>query len=184
MNFATLKIDLPDETRRTVIGLLNQQLADALDLGLQAKQAHWNVKGPHFLTLHELFDQTAERVEEFADVMAERAVQIGGLAEGTLQAVARNTRLPRYDDNLSRGADHLYALSAALARFASSARSAILEAATAGDDDTADVMTQVSRGTDTLLWKVAAHIPEAWERPAVLPAKTSAKSARTRRAAR
>jgi starvation-inducible DNA-binding protein len=37
--------------------LMNQSLADAIDLQMQMKQAHWNVKGPHFIGLHELFDK-------------------------------------------------------------------------------------------------------------------------------
>ena len=182
MNLATFKIDLPEPARRTAIALLNQQLADAVDLGLQAKQAHWNVKGPQFLSLHELFDQTTGTVEEFADVMAERAVQLGGVAEGTVQAVVQSSRLPRYDSGLLGGAEHLHALSVALARFASTARAAILQATTAGDADTADVMTQVSRGTDSLLWKVVAHIPEAWERPVAGRSEAPEKSLRVRRA--
>jgi starvation-inducible DNA-binding protein len=161
--------DLPETIRRAAIALLNRQLADALDLGLQAKQAHWNVKGPQFSSLHELFDRTAESVEEFTDVIAERAVQLGGIAEGTVQAIAGNSRLPEYELDLYRGSDHLRALSRSLARFAASAREAIATASLAGDADTADVFTQVSRATDTLLWKVAAHIPEAWELPGEAP---------------
>jgi starvation-inducible DNA-binding protein len=180
MNFVTFKFDLPEDVRLTAITLLNQQLADALDLGLQAKQAHWNVKGPQFLSLHALFDQTAETVEEFADIMAERAVQLGGLAEGTVQTVVQASRLPRYDGNLLQGADHLHAISGALARFASTARTAILQATTAGDADTAYIMTQVSRETDALLWKVVAHIPEAWERPVAGRDKMIPKVARVR----
>jgi starvation-inducible DNA-binding protein len=163
MSLLITKNDLPEGTRGVVVALLNQQLADALDLGLQAKQAHWNIRGPEFISLHELFDQTAEAVENYADIMAERAVQLGGLAHGTIQAIVKNSRLPLYDLDAYRRSDHLCALSSALAIFAASARRAIMTAAAAGDADTADVMTQVSRGTDSLLWKVAAHIPDAWE---------------------
>ena len=65
--------NLREKTRRKAIELLNQHLADVLDLGLQAKQAHWNVKGPHFIGLHELFDKVAEELEGFTDDIAERA---------------------------------------------------------------------------------------------------------------
>lgn len=77
-----------------MILLLTQQLADALDLGLQAKQAHWNVKGPNFIGLHTLFDQVAEQLEEFTDEMAERAVELGGTALGTVQVIVGTSRLP------------------------------------------------------------------------------------------
>src|SRR5579885_2041657 len=90
------KNDLREQTRRAMIDLLNQQLADVLDLGLQAKQAHWNVKGPHFIGLHELFDKVADELEEFTDEIAERAVELGGIALGTLQVTAKTSRLPVY----------------------------------------------------------------------------------------
>jgi len=166
MNLEFTQNDLPQNVRIASVALLNRQLADALDLGLQAKQAHWNVKGPHFLTLHELFDDTAEKIEEFSDLIAERAVQLGGIAEGTAQVIARESRLPVYALDLYRGSDHVRALSNAIARFATSTRAAIDEADAAGDADTSDVFTQVSRVADTLLWKVEAHIREGWDKPA------------------
>ena len=76
-------IDLPAETRQSVIKLLNQQLADTFDLQSQVKQAHWNVKGPTFIALHELFDELAEELEEHIDGTAERATALGGVAMGT-----------------------------------------------------------------------------------------------------
>ena len=149
--------DLPEPTRRKVIKLLNQNLADVLDLGLQAKQAHWNVKGPHFIALHELFDKVAEELEEFTDDLAERAVQLGGVARGTIEVVAKESRLKAYPLNLTSGTAHIEALSAVLATFGASARAAIDTATKAGDADTADLFTGVSRGVDKLLWLVEAH---------------------------
>src|SRR3989441_11241833 len=109
--------DLNQKTRRAMIDLLNQQLADALDLGLQAKQAHWNVKGPHFIGLHELFDKVAEELEEFTDDIAERAVELGGVALGTIQIVSKQSRLSPYALKLKSGHEHVAALSGALAKF-------------------------------------------------------------------
>jgi starvation-inducible DNA-binding protein len=149
--------DLPEAVRVQVIAVLNQQLADAIDLGLQAKQAHWNVKGPQFVSLHAIFDEAASALGEFSDELAERAVELGGLAEGTLQRVAASSRLPGYDGALLAGGDHLRALGSALAQFARSTRAAIDTAAAAGDATTADVFTEVSREADKLLWKLAAH---------------------------
>jgi starvation-inducible DNA-binding protein len=168
MNLEYTKNDLPETVRAAMVASLNQQLADALDLGLQAKQAHWNVKGPHFILLHQLFDEVAAAVVEFSDEIAERAVQLGGIAEGTVQVIDRDSRLPAYALDLYRGSDHVRALTEAMARFAATVRSAISAASDAGDADTADVYTQVSRTADTLLWKVGAHIREAWEQPAPL----------------
>ena len=80
--------DIPLKQRVELIPLMNQRLADAVDLQLQMKQAHWNVKGPHFIGLHELFDKIDEAVEEYVDSIAERIVQLGGIAEGTVRVAA------------------------------------------------------------------------------------------------
>jgi starvation-inducible DNA-binding protein len=151
------KNDLPEHVRIEAITLLNQQLADALDLHLQAKQAHWNVKGPNFISLHELFDEVEEALEEHADDIAERAVALGGTAYGTVRMAATRSRLPEYPLHIASGSDHVAALSAALATFGKSTRAAIDAAAALGDADTADLFTGVSRAVDKLLWQVEAH---------------------------
>ena len=112
------KNDLPESTRVKVIELLNARLADCKDLQTQIKQAHWNVKGPHFIGLHELFDKINEEVDEYVDEIAERAVQLGGVAEGTARVVAKRSTLPEYPLNIADGHSHVDALSTALAAFA------------------------------------------------------------------
>lgn len=150
--------DMNEQTRSAMISLLNQQLADVIDLGLQAKQAHWNVKGPHFVGLHELFDKAAEQLEELTDDIAERAVELGGIASGTVQAVSKNSRLTAYPLDLASGQGHITALSNALAKFGATTRASIDKAGKAGDADTADLFTEVSRGADKLLWMVETHL--------------------------
>jgi starvation-inducible DNA-binding protein len=159
MNFSHWKTrnDLPEEVRRSMVGLLNQSLADAIDLAYQAKQAHWNVKGPAFSALHELFDEVVEEIGEHVDELAERAVALGGWAYGTVRVAAAKSRLAEYPLDTSAGQDHVLALSAALASFGKQARAAIDAAAGSGDADTADLFTGISRGVDKLLWKVEAH---------------------------
>lgn len=149
--------DLPEKLRQQMVELLNEQLAHVIDLGLQAKQAHWNVKGPNFIALHELFDKVAEELEEFTDEIAERAVALGGIAQGTIQTVAKVSKSGAYPIAITSGEAHVDALSDALALFGSSVRTAIDDAAKLGDADTADLFTGVSRGMDKLLWMVEAH---------------------------
>jgi starvation-inducible DNA-binding protein len=153
--------DLPEETRQAMVTLLNHRLADALDLYLQTKQAHWNVKGPSFIALHELFDSVAEHVEAQSDTLAERAVALGGVAEGTLQAVSERSTLAAYDRALVSGMGHVRALSDALAAYGKAIRAAIAAADEVGDADTADLFTEVSREVDKDLWFVEAHLGEA-----------------------
>ena len=149
--------DLSVPTRGMVVAILNARLADSIDLTLHAKQAHWNVKGPQFMQLHELFDQVADAAREAADLIAERAVQLGGVADGTIQGVAKHTTLKAYPTTLSAGADHVKALSASIATVGKGVRAAIDDCEAAGDVDSADLFTEVSRSLDKLLWFVEAH---------------------------
>ena len=152
------KNDLSEGTRAKAIELLNARLADCIDLQTQCKQAHWNVKGPHFIALHELFDKINEDVEDYVDDIAERAVQLGGVAEGTARMAAKRSSLAEYPATAVDGRSHVEALSSALAAFAKAARQAIDQANDLGDLDTADLFTEVSRGVDKWLWFVEAHL--------------------------
>lgn len=149
--------DLAETTRKAVAQLLNEQLAQAIDLHLQAKQAHWNVKGPNFVGLHELFDKVADAATEYADSIAERGVALGGTAEGTLQAVSKRSKLREYPLAVGEWAAHVQLLSDAIATFGQGARRAIDDATKLNDANTADLFTEVSRGLDKLLWMVEAH---------------------------
>ncbi len=151
------KNDLPEKTRVAVVELLQARLLDAVDLQTQTKQAHWNVKGPNFIALHELFDKVNEDVEEYVDELAERIVQLGGYAESGIRAVAKGTTLPEYP-RLTKGHDHVEALSNALAIFGKAVRAGIDAADHAGDKDTADLFTEISRGVDKWLWFVESHL--------------------------
>lgn len=152
------KNDLPEATRVKVIDLLNARLADAIDLQTQTKQAHWNVKGSNFIALHELFDKVNEDVEEYVDDIAERAVQLGGVADGTARSVAKRTSLMEYPATAVDGRSHVEALSSVLAVFGKAARKAIGDANDLSDLDTADLFTEISRGVDKWLWFVEAHL--------------------------
>jgi starvation-inducible DNA-binding protein len=150
--------DLSAKARAKVTALLNARLADALDLQMQAKQAHWNVKGPQFIALHELFDRLAAEIDGHVDEMAERITALGGIAEGTVQAVAGRSKLDAYPLDIAEGRAHLDALAAAYARFGKSVRKAIDEADKAGDADTSDLFTGISRSADKGLWLLEAHL--------------------------
>jgi len=151
------KNPLPAETRAQVVALLNNRLADCVDLQSQCKQAHWNVKGPQFIALHKLFDDIYEAAEEYVDLIAERIVQLGGVAEGTVRAAAQRSSLREYPLVLSSGEEHVAALSDVLAQFSGMAREAITQLEELQDPDSMDILTEVSRGVDKWLWFVEAH---------------------------
>jgi starvation-inducible DNA-binding protein len=152
------KNDMPQPARVKVIELLQPRLAEAIDLKLQAKQAHWNVKGPNFIALHELFDKVADEAEDWSDEFAERIAQLGGAPEGTLKAVAGRSRLAPYPLDLAEGRAHVNALSSALAAFGAEVRGSIEKAAKLKDADTSDLFTEVSREADKQLWFLEAHL--------------------------
>ncbi len=152
------KIDLSKETRTSVVDILNARLADAVDLQTQAKQAHWNVKGPSFIALHELFDEVASGLDEYTDLIAERITTLGGVARGTARVAAAESTLSEYPLEISDGRDHVDALSNALAGLGKLVREAIDQTAELGDADTSDLVTEVSRGVDKHLWLVEAHL--------------------------
>jgi starvation-inducible DNA-binding protein len=150
--------NIPAATREQLIPLLNSLLAAATDLKSQVKQAHWNVKGPQFISLHELFDGIAGRLDVQIDDLAERAVQLGGTAQGTIRQAAKNSTLPEYPENLKTGLDHVAAIADRLAAHGAALRTAIDAATNLGDADTADMFTGFSREVDKDLWFVETHL--------------------------
>jgi starvation-inducible DNA-binding protein len=151
------KNDLPAAARAQLVTLLNARLADCIDLQTQCKQAHWNVKGTSFIGLHKLFDDINSDVEEYVDLLAERVVQLGGVAEGTARCAAERSTLSEYPMDISDGLDHVEALSTALSAFGQVCRAGIEQVDGWGDADTADILTEISRGVDKWLWFVEAH---------------------------
>jgi starvation-inducible DNA-binding protein len=150
--------DLSANAKTVSIGILNARLADSIDLALLTKQAHWNLKGPNFIALHEMIDGFRTELDEHVDTMAERVVQLGGAALGTTQAVAGATTLKPYPTDIYASKDHLAALIERYARVANTVRGAIDETGGAGDADTADLLTAFSRALDKALWFLEAHV--------------------------
>jgi len=160
MDAIATKNDLKSNAKKKAIDLLNARLADSIDLALITKQAHWNLKGPNFIAIHEMLDMFRKEVDKHVDTIAERAVQLGGLAFGTIQSVANATPLKPYPLEITKTKDHLAALIDRYAAAAKQARQAIDEADEAGDADTADIFTAYSRTLDKLLWFLESHVQE------------------------
>jgi len=142
---------LSEDVQSRLIEILNRRLADAIDLQLRSRQAYWNVKGPNFLSLRELFDKVTEEVEVYANLIAERIVQLGGKAEGTAYAVSERSSLDGY---LLVSADHINTLATTLTDFGRHTRYASTQATELKDVDTADIFTEIARGIDKWLWFV------------------------------
>jgi len=161
MKMHQTKNDVASNTQQVSIALLNARLADAIDLALITKQAHWNLKGPRFIAIHEMLDQFRADIDEHVDIIAERAVQLGGTALGTKETVGETSKLKAYPTDIYKIEDHLDALIDRYADTANAVRKAIDEADEAGDATTADIFTAFSRVLDKNLWFLEAHVQEA-----------------------
>ena len=154
----SVDIGLKSNTKSAMIDLLNARLADAIDLALITKQAHWNLKGPSFIGVHELLDKLRDDVDEHVDIIAERVAQLDGVALGTLQTVGKASKLAPYPTDIRKVEDHVSALVDRYAALSTSTREAIDTADEAGDADTADIFTAFSRTLDKNLWFLKSHL--------------------------
>jgi len=152
------KNDLPSNAKSAVVDMLNARLADTIDLALATKQAHWNIKGMNFIGVHELLDKLRGALDTYVDDMAERAVQLGGVALGTTQVVELESTLDPYPIDIHTVKEHLTALVERYGIVANAIRANIDDADEAGDAGTADLFTGVSRGLDEWLWMLEAHL--------------------------
>ena len=151
------KNSLSEKSRVMICALLQDRLSESIDLFSQVKHAHWNVKGPNFIALHQLFDEVAEAFEGYSDLIAERIAQLGGKAEGTLRMAARRTKLEEYPITAISGREHVEAMGRSLAAYGESIQEAIHRAEELADRGTADLLTEVSRGADKWLWFIESH---------------------------
>lgn len=152
------KIDIAAADREKLNALLNAQLADNTDLYTQTKQAHWNVKGIHFLQLHKLFDEVAEMIQGFSDDLAERVTALGGYANGTVRMAAANSSLTEYPVDATEGDDHLHAVRDRWAAYTKSTREASRRAADLNDPTTEDLFIEISRSVDKGLYFIESHL--------------------------
>ncbi len=152
--------DMDSDTRKHVIALLNEHLACTFDLMSQTKQAHWNVKGKHFIGLHELFDDFAEGLEDYVDKVAERVTALGGIAMGTARMAAQSSQLEEYPTDITDGMAHVKALSERYSALGAMIRAGIDQAGELDDKDTADLFTELSRDLDKWLWFLEAHLQD------------------------
>jgi starvation-inducible DNA-binding protein len=149
--------DLSQNIRTAMVDLLNQNVANGIALALAVKQAHWNIKGPGYIGVHLLLDEVDGRLREGVDAMAERAVILGGFAQGTLETVEKAATLEPYPVLESDIAVHIKALKSRFMFVGAALRKGIAAAADAGDQDTADLFTELSRAVDKDAWFIGSN---------------------------
>ncbi len=152
------RIDISLCTREPMVELLNQQLADTFDLYTQIKQAHWNVKGMKFMSLHLLFDDLAANFIRYADDIAERVTALGGLAKGTARMAAENSHIEELPCDMMDGEEFVIAMADRFAAYGASSRAAIGQAEDGNDAVTADLFTEITREVNKSLYFLESHL--------------------------
>lgn len=157
-NMYPTKNSIPEKNRIQIVNVLQEHLSNSIDLVLQAKQAHWNVKGPDFIALHKLFDEVYKDAGDYSDLIAERIVQLGGIAKGTINSTEKLSELPEYPLTISASHQHISIIAHSLAYYEESIRNGLMRVNEVNDQVTADILTEISRRVNKLLWFVEAHL--------------------------
>jgi len=151
---------ISDDTAKKMIELLNANLANVIDLTLDGKQCHWNLQGKGFIGVHQLLDDTAGRIREVSDTIAERIVILGGQPNGLASRVAKDSILDDYPTDITEVDQHVREITDRYKKVAETLRKAIDTAGDAGDEDTADLLTEASRIIDKDAWFIGANAPK------------------------
>ena len=151
-----LDIGIDAKSRKKVAGSLEQVLADTYSLYAKTHGYHWNVEGPRFLTLHTLFETQYNELWLALDLIAERIRSLGhyapfGTAIDAKATIKGDSGVPSEDEMLAN-------LAAGNEAVVKAARSALETAEEAGDQATADLMTQRVAIGEKTAWMLRAHL--------------------------
>ena len=149
---------LPEQARSALATLLNERLADGLDLHSQLKVAHWNIKGPQFAALHPLFETFAVSLAAHNDSVAERAVTLGAKAYGTTRHVAKTSRLPDYPQETTKDLEHVALLADRIESYLTHLRTSRKQAEQHQDTDTVDLLTGIITEFEKHAWFLRASL--------------------------
>ena len=152
------RVALSDDQKSKVVEVMQDRLAEALDMYSQAKFAHWNVKGVNFYQLHLLFDSVAEAVFPQIDQIAERMTQLGGVANGTVRQSANGSQIPEFEVSLTAGMDYVNALANSLGCYCQSLREASDKIDEIGDEPTADFFKALDIEAEEQLYFLESHL--------------------------
>jgi starvation-inducible DNA-binding protein len=149
---------LSEENSEKAIVILQARLADLNDLGLTLKHAHWNVKGPNFIAVHEMLDPQIDAVRDDVDEIAERIATLGGSPDGTVDSLVGEGRLPKYP--VAGRADtlvHLKALNDYYTEVITRIRKSISELDEL-DGISSNILQDSTQGLEQFQWFLRSHL--------------------------
>ncbi|MGW3990993.1 Dps family protein [Streptomyces sp. NPDC004830] len=150
---------LPDEARRVSCEALQDTLVDLLGLSLIGKQAHWNIVGPRFRSVHLQLDELVAAARNFADTVAERSAALGVPPDGRPETVAKAFTLPAPQDGWVRDADAVQVMVDALQDAVTRLRERI-DTTEKADPVTQDLLIAVTAELEKQRWMfVAENVP-------------------------
>ncbi|OMC34665.1 DNA starvation/stationary phase protection protein [Mycobacterium sp. GA-1841] len=135
---------------------LQQVLVDLIELGLQGKQAHWNVVGTNFRDLHLQLDEVVDFAREGADTVAERMRALDAVPDGRTDTVAATTTLPEFP-GYERSTDEVVDLIATRIYATVGTLRAVHDPVDAHDPSTADILHQLIDGLEKLAWLIKSE---------------------------
>jgi starvation-inducible DNA-binding protein len=152
-------IGLADKQRQAVVDILNTTLADEFVLYVKSRRFHWNVEGPDFSELHDLFEKHYEQLGEIVDHVAERARALDGIAAGSLEECLKLTRLK---ENPARVYDARGMIAALLADHEALIRNLRHDVGICSgechDEGTTDFLTGLMQAHEKMAWMLRAHL--------------------------
>ena len=151
-------VDLDNDKRAELAQMLNKVLATTIDLRLQVKQAHCNVKGTQFFARHEMYDRLAEHLTAHSDNVAERVGTLGGYAMGTVRLSAASSALAEYDLGAVNGRDHTRCLVERFAVYCSTLRDGVKLSVEQEDPVTEDMLIAILGETELDMWFLESHL--------------------------
>jgi starvation-inducible DNA-binding protein len=146
------------DARAKIAAALDASLNDGVDLQTQIKVAHWNVKGPHFATLHPLFETFANSTAEANDEIAERAVALGALTSATARRASKASRVAEFPADTTDGLALVALIVERFDSYLAGLRTAREVAAELGDGDTEDLLTQHVTAFEKHAWFLHATL--------------------------
>lgn len=136
---------------------LQAVLVDLLELANQAKQAHWNLVGPHFRSIHSEFDEIVDLARENADTIAERMRALEAVPDGRTRTVAETTTLDAFPP-AEIGVDHAVAVVAERILAAVNVVRGVHDQVDAQDPTSADILHGVLEGLEKQRWMLTAQL--------------------------